>query len=375
MEPENNLEDYKPITVQEDMYADRLEWIPKEMSPSQEYITLISILERHPCQSLRCLDKLTAQIYGGTDGIGNKLMTKAVTATDSKKMASIDWQQKPEYKDKMDDVLKQLYGNDGSLELRDEVIKKNKEYLSIEESVDGKRNKHKHKIKSQRDKRDMVNTKFMYEKRPARYLKERDVERNLQSLLPDHLDERPETGKFKTFVQDVEQDLPDRADLLIDDAVTRHEADTNNYFITDHSQTSNNYDQHTHFHPTTNGNNGHHIFNPVQFEDEASKSKESNIDSTNLDEPVSSLYHQKFYNASSSEHNEKFAGGTAIVSLSLASEASETRVLPDGGAEECASVITSHRYDCHPELGASEEQCLSRGCCWRAVQRDFQVEH
>ena len=35
------------------------------------------------------------------------------------------------------------------------------------------------------------------------------------------------------------------------------------------------------------------------------------------------------------------------------------------GAPDCSDFVDSHRFDCFPEPGASQERCESRGCCWK----------
>lgn len=32
--------------------------------------------------------------------------------------------------------------------------------------------------------------------------------------------------------------------------------------------------------------------------------------------------------------------------------------------QQCGKVDDNHRFDCHPELGASQQNCEARGCCW-----------
>lgn len=33
--------------------------------------------------------------------------------------------------------------------------------------------------------------------------------------------------------------------------------------------------------------------------------------------------------------------------------------------EGCSQIADAYRFDCYPEDGASEQNCLNRGCCWR----------
>lgn len=359
MEPENNLNDYKPISVQEDMYADRLEWIPKVMTPTQEYSTLVSILERHPCQSLRCLDKLTAQIYGGTEG--SRVVASRLKG--DKKLSTLNWQHKPEYKDKMDDVLKQMYRGDAFVEMKEEVIKKNKEYLIMEESVDKKSIKSR-KLKNgrnsfaMRDKRETNNAKFSPQE-AIRHLKVRDAEHNTQLLLPDNFDVRKDTSLFRTFDREEVKDLADRADSLIDNVnATTHELDTNrnDVFITDNAKTIDS--------------------NGITNEQEANSSssvipdaaprpdKSRNIDETTLSEGV----REEPHNAPEGIHDSY--GSAASVKTTDTTSATGAAAAEEDGPGECASVITSRRYECYPELGASEAACVARGCCWLPLEAE-----
>lgn len=41
---------------------------------------------------------------------------------------------------------------------------------------------------------------------------------------------------------------------------------------------------------------------------------------------------------------------------------------PPPGPEECKLVNDIDKFDCYPEDGASEENCIARGCCWVASQ-------
>ena len=41
--------------------------------------------------------------------------------------------------------------------------------------------------------------------------------------------------------------------------------------------------------------------------------------------------------------------------------------LPERGTcqQGCSDIPNNLRFDCYPEDGASEQNCLNRGCCWR----------
>lgn len=38
-------------------------------------------------------------------------------------------------------------------------------------------------------------------------------------------------------------------------------------------------------------------------------------------------------------------------------------------SEQCNNIPVALRFDCHPEEGASELSCSSRGCCWNPVNK------
>ncbi|KAF2366783.1 Glycoside hydrolase family 31 N-terminal domain [Trinorchestia longiramus] len=267
MEPESTMNDYKAITVQEDMYSDRLEWIPKVMTPAQEYVTLVSILDRHPCQSLRCLDKLTAQIYGGIEGSSVAGQSLQNSGSKSKRKPV----PKHELRDRMDDVLKKM-GHYGGNELKEEVMKKNKEYLTRNDSV-GFDVTHKGKFV---DNKSTVNkSRFPnYEhgnKLKVRRMAARDGNRHTRTYGYQNL-------KLEdTVIQNQPVDLPERSDFLIDSLVDRSPSDPSE------------------FSGATNG---------------------------------------------------------------------ETRGDFVQAAQDCASVVVSRRFDCHPEGDATPEKCAARGCCW-----------
>ena len=181
MESENTLNDYKSITVQEDMYADRVEWIPKEMSPALEYVTLVSILTRHPCQSLRCLDKLTAQIYGGSEN-KNGLQQSGQLPNE----LLVQNEMSREFPDKLDEVLKSMGKyTDAGTEIRQEIIKKNKEYLVMAEFGNASYST---------QLRHSINDAFAFEdshRPPAQSSKHvRDVDGHIKSLIPEVFNER-----------------------------------------------------------------------------------------------------------------------------------------------------------------------------------------
>ena len=33
--------------------------------------------------------------------------------------------------------------------------------------------------------------------------------------------------------------------------------------------------------------------------------------------------------------------------------------------DSCSQIPNAYRFDCYPDDGASEQNCLNRGCCWR----------
>ncbi|KAA0195144.1 hypothetical protein HAZT_HAZT008012 [Hyalella azteca] len=279
MEPEGTMNDYKSITVQEDMYSDRLEWIPKEMTPAQEYVTLVSILERHPCQSLRCLDKLTAQIYGGKE-------TGLTPTQNSRNSSGRNSIQKPELHDRMDDVLKKMDNYDGS-ELKKEVIKKNKEYLDVDGAIDSAAHAVAGQITS---KRVLELNKAVY-----RRMSVQNSNRRTQNVSPDVYGDLEGNAPFLgNLVRKKPRDLPERSDFLIDSLVDRVSAN---------------------------------------------------------DEELLSV---KVY-----PKNDK------------APSAPKWADAP----EECAAVVTSRRFDCHPGQGASKEVCIARGCCWRPVDVSNNVKN
>ena len=50
----------------------------------------------------------------------------------------------------------------------------------------------------------------------------------------------------------------------------------------------------------------------------------------------------------------------------IESEIRRRKPIHSGISQKCDQIANEDRFDCHPEYGANQNECIKRGCCWRA---------